>query len=490
MDGYFEKENYFLPWNTLTEEQLSEQGLWQAELSERTGISFGEDCVVSPEAHIYEVERATLGDRVKIGSHALLRRLELTAGSDITVNSYAVLHGKITLGSCISIAPGAKLFGENHNFARTDISFREQGCSRKGIAVGDDVWIGADVIITDGVHVGSHSVIAAGAVVTKDVPEYSLVGGNPAKVIRNRLAAEKDSPELEAMIADFGKRVRSEWHKAVESCSHELGEAIRPWCDAAEIAAMFGEEPPYENYLEKLHSMEQNEHSYEAVLSVGYALKAVGDRLSAPFSYVDSLDISAYLASLPWSEDAWNGGHNADILATAMYFNRALFDKRIPENELFGFLSRSISPQTGVWGKDKDGDFLLPVNGWYRAVRGSYAQFGYPVPYAEKTIDTVLKHKNMYPRGNACYTLDIIYPLRLLSEQTDYRKTEGQAWAIGQIKRVCANWRKGFSFELGNGEVSLQGTEMWLSIMYELCRYIGKEKLLGYSPKYDKIKHR
>ena len=485
-EEYFEKENYFLPWNTLSEEQREEQRQWQAGLKARLGLVMGENCVISPEAHIYEVERAVFGSGVRIGSHALLRRLDISIGDNCTVNSYAVLHGKISIGSDVSIAPGAKLFGENHNFSRIDISFKRQGCERKGITVGDDVWIGADAIIVDGITVGSHVVIAAGAVVTKDVPSYALVGGNPARIIRDRRAALKDSPEIESLIADFGKRAKAKWRAAVESCQAELGDATRPWCDAAEIAAMFGKEPPFLSrcdYIDKLHSMEKDEHSYERVLSVGYALKAMGEKLNSPFEYVNKLDISEYLSSLPWAEDAWNGGHNADILATAMYFNRTQFGLKIPENELFGWLGRNIVPHTGVWGEDKAGDFLLPVNGWYRAVRGSYGQFGVPVPYAEKTIDTVLAHKERYPRGNACYTLDIIYPLWLCSKQTGYRKSEGQAWAIEQLRRITANWRPGFSFELEEGEISLQGTEMWLSIVYNLCKYIGKEQLLGYEPK-------
>lgn len=483
-DGYFGEENYFLPWNELTAEQLREQSCFQAELSRRCGIVFGEGCVVSPQAHIYEVDGCVFGSGVKIGSHALLRRIELKMGSSCTVNSFAVLQGKLNIGSNVSIAPGAKLFGENHNFSRIDIPFKQQGNNRRGITVGDDVWIGADAVIVDGVTVGSHTVIAAGAVVTKDVPDYALVGGNPAKIIRDRRAALKDSPQTEAMISDFGRLARAQWRDAVEGCRSELTtEAVRPWCDAAEIAAMFGEEPPFADYAAKLHSMEADEHSYERVLSVCYALKAVGEKPSVPFEYVNKLDTDEFLSLLPWKTDAWNGGHNTDILATAMYFNRSCFGMKIPEAELFGWLARNINPQTGMWGRDNGGDFLLPVNGWYRAVRGSYGQFGLPLPYAEKTVDTVLRHKERYPKGNACFTLDIIYPLWLCGEQTNYRKTEGQAWAVGQLKRITKNWRGGFSFELEEGRIGMQGTEMWLSIVYTLCKYIGKEELLGYKPK-------
>lgn len=483
-DVYFEKENYFLPWNTLTEAQKAEQKAFQAELTNRTGFVFGADCVVSPEAHIYEILRARVGDGVKIASHALLRRLELTMGNDCTVNSYAVLHGKITVGSHVSIAPGAKLFGENHNFDRIDIPFKRQGNRSEGIVVGDDVWIGADVVITDGVKVGSHVVLGAGAVVTRDIPDYALAAGNPARVIRDRRATLKDSPETEKLISDFGRTARKQWRTAVKNCADELSDGgIRPWCDGAEIAAMFGEEPAFfdrEKYIKKLHSMESDSHSYETVMSLGYALRALGDRLSSPFNYTEELDADAFLSSLSWDTDPWDAGHNADILATALYFNRELFGRPAPEGALFGWFGRHICPQTGLWG---GGSLNLRINGWYRTVRGSYGQFGLPLPYAESTVDSVLIHKDGDFEFNACNVLDIIYPLWLCAEQTDHRRTEGQAWAVEVLRRVIPLWRPGFGFAPEKDPVTLKGTEMWLSITYNLCKYIGKEELLNYRPK-------
>ncbi len=482
--GYFEKENYFLPWNNLTEAQREEQKNFQAELTRRTGFEFGEGCVISPEAHIYEVQRAEVGNNVKIASHALLRRLELTMGDDCTVNSYAVIHGKVTVGSGVSIAPGAKLFGENHNFDRVDIPFKRQGNRREGIVVGDDVWIGADVVIVDGVRVGSHTVLAAGSVVVKDIPDYALAGGNPARVIRDRRAALKDSTETEKLISGFGGNAREQWRTAAENCAAELetGE-IRPWCDGAEIAAMFNEEPPFmsrEKYIERLRSMEEDRHGYETVMSLGYALCALGGSLSGPFTYVDGLDVEGYLSSLKWPDDPWDAGHNTDILATAMFFNKTLFNKSVREDRLFGWLRRNICPQTGLWG---GGSLNLRVNGWYRTVRGSYGQFGLPLPYAERTVDSVLEHRDGGCEFNACNVLDIIYPLWRCGLQTDYRRTEGQAWALETLSRIIPLWGPGFGFAPEKDPVTLKGTEMWLSIIYNICKYLEKEKLLGYTPK-------
>ena len=73
----------------------------------------------------------------------------------------------------------------NHNFNDTTKRIDEQGVATKAVTIADDVWIGANAVVLPGVTIGQHSVVAAGAVVTQDVPPYSVVGGVPAKVIKN-----------------------------------------------------------------------------------------------------------------------------------------------------------------------------------------------------------------------------------------------------------------------------------------------------------------
>jgi acetyltransferase-like isoleucine patch superfamily enzyme len=80
----------------------------------------------------------------------------------------------------------ACIVGFNHGFERIDIPIHEQPHTSKGIVLGDDIWVGAQVTIVDGVTVGSHVVLAGGAVVTRPVPDYAVVGGNPARIIRMR----------------------------------------------------------------------------------------------------------------------------------------------------------------------------------------------------------------------------------------------------------------------------------------------------------------
>lgn len=85
------------------------------------------------------------------------------------------------------MGPDVMIFTSNHETSRTDTPMRLQGTAKiKPVTIGDDVWIGARVIILPGVTIGQGAILAANAVVTKDVPEYAVVGGNPAKLIKFR----------------------------------------------------------------------------------------------------------------------------------------------------------------------------------------------------------------------------------------------------------------------------------------------------------------
>jgi acetyltransferase-like isoleucine patch superfamily enzyme len=88
------------------------------------------------------------------------------------------------------------MIAENHNFQDPSRSVNTQGVSNQGIRIGNDVWIGACVTILDGVTIGDHSILAAGAVVNKDVAPYEIVAGIPAKRIRYRERPDGDCQNL------------------------------------------------------------------------------------------------------------------------------------------------------------------------------------------------------------------------------------------------------------------------------------------------------
>ena len=95
-------------------------------------------------------------------------------------------HENIVIGKNCLIAGSVSVHDNNHNFMNTDIPIVEQGFRFTPVIIGDDVWIGTRSIILPGVKIGSHSIIGAGSIVTKDVPEWAIVAGNPAKLIRYR----------------------------------------------------------------------------------------------------------------------------------------------------------------------------------------------------------------------------------------------------------------------------------------------------------------
>lgn len=114
------------------------------------------------------------GDRIRIGDN-----------SGLGINC-VIPNGSI-IGNDVMMGPNCYIHSRNHQFARTDIPMRMQGCSEnKSVVIEDDVWIGRDVAIMVGRKLSKGTIVAANSVVTRDFPEYSIIGGNPARLIRNR----------------------------------------------------------------------------------------------------------------------------------------------------------------------------------------------------------------------------------------------------------------------------------------------------------------
>lgn len=126
------------------------------------------------------------GTNVDIEKGAIFSR-RCTIGNNSGVGVNCQLNGKVIIGDNVLMGPEVMMFTHNHNHSRTDIPMKQQGTGvEKPIEIGNDVWIGARCIILQGIKIGNGAIVGAGAVVTKDVPEYTIVGGNPAKVIKKR----------------------------------------------------------------------------------------------------------------------------------------------------------------------------------------------------------------------------------------------------------------------------------------------------------------
>lgn len=105
----------------------------------------------------------------------------------IAQNCFIQVRGNVKIGDNVIFGPNVSVFSENHNFERLDIPIKDQGENRKGVEIESDVWIGTGAKILDGVKIGRGSIIAAGAIVNKDVPPFSIAAGIPAKIIKTRV---------------------------------------------------------------------------------------------------------------------------------------------------------------------------------------------------------------------------------------------------------------------------------------------------------------
>lgn len=114
-------------------------------------------------------------------------------GDRCSINPYTIIygHGKGTIiGNDVLIAGQCMFIPANHKFDDLDKEISKQGLESIGIVVEDNVWIGSGVKVLDGVRIGKGSVVAAGSVITKNIPPYSIVAGVPGKIIRNRINNE------------------------------------------------------------------------------------------------------------------------------------------------------------------------------------------------------------------------------------------------------------------------------------------------------------
>ncbi|TYP95624.1 maltose O-acetyltransferase [Fodinibius salinus] len=107
-------------------------------------------------------------------------------GNNSELGTRCMIQSHCSIGSNVIMGPDVKIYSRNHRYSRLDTPIQYQGKKQYNTKVGNDVWIGASVIVLAGVEVGDHVIIGAGSVVTKDVPDYAIVGGNPAKVIKYR----------------------------------------------------------------------------------------------------------------------------------------------------------------------------------------------------------------------------------------------------------------------------------------------------------------
>lgn len=153
------------------------------------GIRIGNESLVMKNAilHVYNFRALPhagiiIGDRSLIGESCILRG-----------------QGGIRIGNDVYLGTLVQMLAVNHIFHDTTRPISHQGITAQGISVADGAWIGSGAIILDGVQIGRNAVVGAGAVVTKDVPDYTVVVGNPARIVRDLRAEPLELPHHEKL---------------------------------------------------------------------------------------------------------------------------------------------------------------------------------------------------------------------------------------------------------------------------------------------------
>lgn len=158
-------------------------------------IELGDGCYLDEGVYVHACPGGvTIGANTLVMHGAVLHvynfrnlpRAGIRIGRDSLIGEYTVVRGQggVTIGDRVYTSPMTQIVAVNHVFDDPGRPFVEQGITAQGIVIEDDVWLGSGAVVTDGVRIGRGAVIAAGAVVTQDVPERTVVGGVPARVIR------------------------------------------------------------------------------------------------------------------------------------------------------------------------------------------------------------------------------------------------------------------------------------------------------------------
>ena len=167
----------------------------------------GKNVRISRRAKIFGAGKIVIGNNVVnanspssncivLGDHCVIKKGTLIEsyggkieiGSNCSFNPYCVIygHGGLHVGNDVRVATGAVIIPANHIFEDKNTPITKQGIKTKGISIGNDVWIGANVTILDGVKIGDSTVVGAGAVVTKNAASHCVYAGVPAKLVRER----------------------------------------------------------------------------------------------------------------------------------------------------------------------------------------------------------------------------------------------------------------------------------------------------------------
>ncbi len=185
----------YMPWlyDSLKPKQRQWASAWQAQIQQSLAqletVVIGQDVFIAPQAQIFAEPGRTirLGDGVRIAADCVLHG-PINLGDHVSINHHVTMDGGragISVGANTRIAAYATLYAFNHGKS-ADQLVRQQPVTSLGISIGEDVWLGAQAGVVDGVKIGDGAVVGMNAQVVGDVAAYTTVAGNPARPVGGR----------------------------------------------------------------------------------------------------------------------------------------------------------------------------------------------------------------------------------------------------------------------------------------------------------------
>lgn len=161
---------------------------WYVRMLQFFYVKRGADSVIyrSVRRDLVPFRKCAIGSRSVVESFAVLNNAvgDLFIGNNSRIGISNTIIGPVTIGNKVNIGQNVLISGLNHGYEDVTKAIADQGVSTAPVTIADDVWIGGNVVILAGISIGEHAVIGAGSVVTKDVSPYSVVVGNPAKIVK------------------------------------------------------------------------------------------------------------------------------------------------------------------------------------------------------------------------------------------------------------------------------------------------------------------
>lgn len=154
----------------------------------------GKNVGIKYNCSLLNTEKITLNDNVKLNFGVIIQPglYEVVIGKNSLINQYSCIYGHTIIGENVMVAPHVMFAGGYHKNDDVNTPMIFQGDDSDGaIIIGNDVWIGANCVIQDNVKIGNGCIIGSGSIVTKDIPDYHIAIGNPAKIYKSRIKSDE-----------------------------------------------------------------------------------------------------------------------------------------------------------------------------------------------------------------------------------------------------------------------------------------------------------